>query len=165
MNEQDDILFYKKSFFNLYCYNEYVQYIYNTNKIKHFELILESQGFDLKEEGEIRPLSSEDKNILIESEIALLEEQWDNYLKMNPEQRETSEKYKNITSNINDYNWFNKPNEVLEEYKEYILNNHKKEEYKNIIEILKTDRYINICYQREKIILMILKQLIANTIN
>ena len=61
MNEQDDILFYKNSFFNLYCYNEYVKDIYNTNKIKHFELILESQGFDLKEEGEIRPLSSEDK--------------------------------------------------------------------------------------------------------
>ena len=84
---------------------------------------------------------------------------------MNSEERETSEKYKNITSNINYSNLFNKPNEVLEEYKEYILNNHKKEEYKNIIEILKTDRYINICYQTEKIILMILKQLIANTIN
>ena len=49
---------------------------------------------------------------------------------MNPEQRETSEKYKNITSNINYYNLFNKPNEVLEEYKEYILNNHKKKNTK-----------------------------------
>ena len=150
INEEDDILFYKNSFFNLYCYNEYVKDIYNTNKIKHFELILESQGFDLKEEGIIRSLSSEDKKILIDSESQLIEEQWNKYLKMDWEQRETSEKYKNITSNINYYNLFNKSNEVLEEYKEYILNNHKKEEYKNIIEILKSDTYINICYQREK---------------
>ena len=84
---------------------------------------------------------------------------------MNPEQRETSEKYKNITSNINYYNLFNKPNEVLEEYKEYILNNHKKEVYRNIIEILKNDNYINTRYQIEKIILMILKPLIANITN
>ena len=90
-----------------------------------------------------------------DSERALLEEQWDNYLEMNSEQRETSEKYKNTTNNINYYNSLNKPNEALEQYKEYILNNHKKEEYTKIIEILKKDSYINAKYQIDRIILMI----------
>ena len=45
--------------------------IYHTNKIKHFELIVESQGFNLKEEGEIRPLSLEDKKIFIVMEYCV----------------------------------------------------------------------------------------------
>ena len=84
---------------------------------------------------------------------------------MNSEQRETSEKYKNITNNIHYSNLFNKPNEVLEQYKEYILDNHKKEEYKNIIEVLRKDSYIDAKYQIEQKTLMILRPLIANIIN
>ena len=35
-------------FFKLFCYNEFVKDIYNTNKLAHYENILRDNKFDLK---------------------------------------------------------------------------------------------------------------------
>jgi hypothetical protein len=39
VDEYDQIQVVKNTFFNLYCYNEFVRDTYETNKVKHFELI------------------------------------------------------------------------------------------------------------------------------
>ena len=52
INEVDEIVFIENMFFNLFCYNEYVYDIYKTNKVKHFELLLEENGFKLSVVGD-----------------------------------------------------------------------------------------------------------------
>ena len=51
IDEHDQIQVVRNTFFNLYCYNEFVRDTYETNKVKHFELILRENGFKLSSEG------------------------------------------------------------------------------------------------------------------
>ena len=37
LNKNDDAEIVENSFFNLWCYNEYVKDTFETNKLKHFE--------------------------------------------------------------------------------------------------------------------------------
>lgn len=50
MDENDDLKVYENLFFDLFCFNEYVQNIYNNNKADHFKIILENNGFNLLDE-------------------------------------------------------------------------------------------------------------------
>ena len=47
VDEEDNIKMSNNTFFNLFCYNEYVKDTYNTNKISHFEEILKQKKFIL----------------------------------------------------------------------------------------------------------------------
>ena len=61
-NEEMENVFIENAFFHLYCYNEYVYDCYKTNKVKHFELILEANGFRLTEEGEKQKINPREKD-------------------------------------------------------------------------------------------------------
>ena len=45
VNENDEEILNENTFFNLFCYNEYVKDTYETNKLKHFEQLLLKNGF------------------------------------------------------------------------------------------------------------------------
>ena len=41
LDEEDRVQVIQNTFFNLFCYNEYVRDLYESNQLKHFELFLE----------------------------------------------------------------------------------------------------------------------------
>jgi len=58
LNEIDDeFVFNENTFFNLFCFNEYIIDTFNTNKKQHFFNILINNGFKVKERGSTNKLS------------------------------------------------------------------------------------------------------------
>jgi len=53
LNENDNEIVVKNSYFNIFCYNEYVNDIYKTNKLIHYQNILIQNGFNLFDENDI----------------------------------------------------------------------------------------------------------------
>ena len=51
LDENDELKIVENAFFNLFCYNEFVKDIYDSNKLKHFELILKDNGFNMSAVG------------------------------------------------------------------------------------------------------------------
>ena len=53
---EDDTVEYQinnfKGFYNLYTYNQYINNIYSSNKVRHFKRILATHGFDVVEIGD-----------------------------------------------------------------------------------------------------------------
>jgi hypothetical protein len=49
LDVMDNLFFLKKSFFSLYCFNEYVKDIYEQNKAEHLKNILYKNGFKCSE--------------------------------------------------------------------------------------------------------------------
>ncbi len=43
----DDLIFLENTFFKLYAYNEYIDDVFSTGKLYHFQNILEAEGFEL----------------------------------------------------------------------------------------------------------------------
>ncbi len=42
-----------KGYYNLYSYNQYINNVYNSNKVKHFKRVLATHGFDIEEIGDV----------------------------------------------------------------------------------------------------------------
>jgi hypothetical protein len=59
IGEHDQIQVVKNMCFNLYCYHEFVRDTYETNKVKHFELIFAGNGFNLSSQGGVKKLAKE----------------------------------------------------------------------------------------------------------
>ena len=66
--------------FNLYCENEFVRDTYETNKVKHFELILRENGFKLSSEGAPTKLPKETRSQQSEIIHDLNDELFNQYL-------------------------------------------------------------------------------------
>ena len=62
VDEHDELKIVRKTFYNLSWYNGFVKDTYETNKVKHFELILASNGFDLSTQGQPNRLAKETRN-------------------------------------------------------------------------------------------------------
>ena len=61
LDEYDHIRVSNNSFFKLFCYNEFVKDIYNTNKLAHYENILRDEKFVLKSIGDKVKISDDIK--------------------------------------------------------------------------------------------------------
>jgi hypothetical protein len=88
----------RNNHFYQYCYNEYIKDIYKTNVLKHYELILESQGFCLvKLTGDVSKMKTVDKKnvkVLLDDEKG---EVFDLYVKELKELEEEDREVVSIT--------------------------------------------------------------------
>jgi hypothetical protein len=55
INEEDEII--ENSYFKMFCYNEFLEQIYRTDFLKHYQNILSNNGFNLIEKGETKKLN------------------------------------------------------------------------------------------------------------
>ena len=133
-NEEDIV---ENSFFNLFCYQEYVKDIYNTNKIEHFKEILSSYGFKLNETGIKKEIDKGKKKDMTTLKDKINEEVFNEFLEDNDKQKD---KYHILNNNI-EYLGLT-TNEQFKEYKDIIIDNYKVEDHNNIISLLKFDPYI-----------------------
>jgi hypothetical protein len=132
----------ENSFFNLYTYNEYMIDLYKMNMTKHYEESLKMNGFVISEEGTIEQLDKEEKTELKELSREIKEELFQEYIKANDK---SEEKYDIFNKHIE---FLNLPkdeanHELLEKYKNEIMDKYILQDHLNIIRLLKTDEYIN----------------------
>jgi hypothetical protein len=100
-NESDESYINENNFFELYCFVQYQNDIYNTNKKIHYELILQHNGFILSTLGEINKITKEKQkelNHLIDNTKIINE-----YLNCSEDIRESDIKFKPLRDNINGF--------------------------------------------------------------
>ena len=140
LDENDELKFAHNTFFNLYCYNLYVADLYNSNRIKHFELILAEGGFNLSVEGVAREvLSKVERNAMrdVVDDIAnkLYDECRASNCKSDPKFQIIMKNLEYLKVNPNDV-------EALTKYRDIILNKYRIKEHDAIIRLLKTKEHI-----------------------
>ena len=99
INLNNEFELIRNTFFHLYCYNAWVKDIYSSNKVKHFELLLEQNGFNLSVEGVARELLSKAEKQNLKDEVEQISNDlWSSFIASGTNKND--EKYKNIMKNL-----------------------------------------------------------------
>jgi hypothetical protein len=131
-NEKEESYINENMFFDLFCYNEYILDIYNTNKKIHYENILKNKGFILGFEGTELKINTKTKNEMstLYKNVDIIEE----YLNDKNLNKSKDEKYQNLIDDINLFNL--KTNEEIIKYKDILSNKFKIQHFFNYIKLL-----------------------------
>lgn len=130
-NENEDTYINENMYFNLFCYNEYILDIYNTNKRLHYENILKIKGFTLKSEGEIKKAKPKTKKImkeLHENQDMVIE-----YLTDSNKNKQTNIKYQELLLNIKFFKLQN--NDDIIKYKTILNDKYVRSQFYNFIKL------------------------------
>ena len=131
----------QNDFFKLYCYNEYTNDIFKTNKTIHYENIFKNANFKIIDD-KIEPIKFDKvkMNELKDDRNEQYDNLFDEYINAN-ENDKNKNKFETINNNIKVLNLPNNK-DVLAKYKEYLMNPFKLNDHMNIIRLLKSDEYI-----------------------
>ena len=140
LDENDELQVIENSFFNIYAYNQYVKDTYGTNKVKHFELILEENGFELEchDAAPVR-LDKETQQDLKTLYEKISEDLFGDYLKA---EDRTIDRFASIRDNIDYLRLSSCGDDTLRRYRDYITDKYKIEEHDAVIRLLRSDSYI-----------------------
>lgn len=131
-------------YFNLYCYNEYLNDTYETNKLLHYEQILLNEGFELIIEENIKkPLNKE-----IINEMKEIKEENDDilfgqFLKSSTIEKQNNILFKRIYDACYILNLDLENNDLLNNYKDILLNGKELKKHFNICRLFKDGYNIN----------------------
>ena len=154
-NENDETYINENNFFELYCFVEYQNDIYNTNKKVHYELILQHNGFILTTEGETNKITKDkltELNNLIDYTKII-----DEYLNSKKDVREDELKFKPLRDNIKNFK-LDKDEDIIK-YKSILTDKFERTHYFNFIKLIHDDEKNNIniallnnsCYDVKKL--------------
>ena len=139
LDENDEVQVVKNTFFNLYCLNEFTRDTYASNRVRHFELILLKNGFELTQEGEKQVISAsgmmEEINEKTFEDFQAEPKDQDNW--------HTSPKYQQLLTNIFYLKLNPNDHEALNKYKEIVMNRRRVEEHDALMRFLKSDEFVN----------------------
>jgi hypothetical protein len=138
LDEFDQVQVVKNTFFNLYCLNEFTRDTFASNKLRHFELILEKNGFKLEEQGAKEKL---DVASMMEE---INEKVFEDFLAEPKDQPNWHQhpKYKLLLKSIL-YLQLDPTNpESLKHFKEILLNRWRVEEHDATIRFLRSEAYV-----------------------
>ena len=138
IDEHDELQVVRNTFFNLYCYNEFVKDIYETNKVKHFELILTQNGFVLSSEGSLNRIAKETKQQQKHRVDAINDDLFNEFLESD---HKSDDKFQSISKAI-EYLKVPMCPEYLIKFKGIILDKWKVKDHDAIIRFLKSDEYL-----------------------
>ena len=140
LDENDEPQVCENTFFNLYCYNEYVNDIFSTNKICHFENILKYNGFMMSSDEEPVRLDKEVMKEMKQLTIDNKDEYFENYMSSTSRR---DEQYEYINHNIELLGLGKTNDDVLRCYKDVLTDRYLLEDHFNIIRMLKSDKYVD----------------------
>lgn len=141
INENDEEAVIENTFFNLFCYNEYVKDVYGTNKLKHFEELLKNNGFTVSELGDDKKMEKDEKERLKKLRVDYNDNLFDEFLNADVTERENI-KFTNFKEHINVFNLQTKTNDELNIIKECISNKYYFNDVLNYNRLQKSDEYI-----------------------
>lgn len=134
-NENEETYINENMFFNIFCYNEYIFDIYNTNKKMHYELILKTNGFILECEGDnmkIKLKTKKELEILYKS-VDLVKE----YLNDISDDKNNKDKYQDLIKNIQLFDL--QTEEDIIKYKDFLNDKFKRNQFFNYIKLFNYD--------------------------
>jgi hypothetical protein len=137
----------ENSFFNLYCYMEYIKNIYKMNMTEHYKDILKYKGFVITEEGETAKLKPEINSKIKELSAEIKEKLFIEYIEANDK---TEEKFDSFNKHVDFLKIPKDDKELLTDYQHEITDKHALQNHVNIIRLLKDDEYINKKIQEAK---------------
>jgi len=141
VDELDEIHFSRNTFFKLFCYNEFVNDAFASNKVKHFERFLLQNGFSLATRGQPRKLSMEERQHQRDLVDQISEELFEEFCKPTTDrlQPKFAQLYRHIcylVLNPNDH-------DTLRKYQQTLVNKYRVEEHDDILRLLKTAQHVN----------------------
>jgi hypothetical protein len=134
-NEEDESYINENNFFELYCFVEYQNDVYNTNKKIHYELILKHNGFILSNEGDTKKITKEKKtelNNLVDNTKII-----DEYLNTDKDSRENDIKFKPLRDNITSFKLDD--DDDIKKYKTILTDKFERLNYFNFIKLIHDD--------------------------
>ena len=140
LDENDNDKLIENSFFNLYCYNEYVKDIFHTDKEKHFENILKNNGFIVTSLGTPVKLDKETNDEMKSIVEQHNDEMFDEFL--DAPERDLI-KFDIFNKAITLLGLLEADRATLMHYKDIITNKYKLVEHLNIIRLMKDEMYID----------------------
>ena len=140
-NEDDEETIVENAFFKMWCFNEYTNDCYNTNKISHFQNILIEEGFKLTHIGKDVILDKKKQTQMIKITQENSINDYENFVEL----YKSGKKFNGYEKYIERIKILNlKPDELDIDklgylvYDEYNLNS-----YFNLLKLFKTDDYID----------------------
>lgn len=147
VNEDEEIKIINNKFYNLFIYNEYVSDIFDSNPTNHYIKILKNNGFYIEmDRNKINiPLEYEKQKqmkeeILIERKNKFNE--YIDYIKTDNE-KQFNIIYEDFNKNIKYFNLQNENKDTLKKYMDEIIDNYKREDHCNFINLIKNEKYID----------------------
>jgi hypothetical protein len=147
VNEEEEIKIINNKFYNLFIYNEYVRDIFDSNPTYQYVEILKKNGFDIKMkkdelniELEYEKKKEMKEEILIEKKRKFNE--YINYIKTDNE-KQFNIIYEDFNKNIKYFNLQNEDKDTLKKYMDEIIDNYKREDHCNFINLIKNEKYID----------------------
>lgn len=140
-NEDDEETIVENAFFKMWCFNEYTNDCYNTNKISHFQNILIEEGFKLTHVGKDVILDKKKQTQMIKTTQKNSINDYENFVEL----YKSKKKFNGYEKYIERIKIFNLKHDELDidklgylVYDEYNLNS-----YFNLLKLFKTDDYID----------------------
>jgi len=134
INEIDDeFVFNENTFFNLFCFNEYVIDTFNTNKKQHFLNILINNGFKVKERGSNNKLGKKKIKAMKDANEANKEEIFTKHVTKEENNEVLKKRFEFL--NIID-------KETATQYKEILKDQFKLSDYLNFVRLMKKETTI-----------------------
>ena len=131
----------ENAFFKMWCFNEYTNDCYNTNKISHFQNILTDEGFKLTHVGKDIMLDKKKKTQMIK----ITQENSIGDYEIFVELYKSGKKFNGYEKYIERINILNlKPYELdIDKFGYLVYDEYNLNSYFNLLKLFKTDEYIN----------------------
>lgn len=140
-NEDDEETIVENAFFKMWCFNEYINDCYNTNKISHFQNILIQEGFKLTHIGKDIILDNKKQTRMIKNTKENTITDYINFVEL----YKSKKKINGYDKYIERINILNLEYDELDIHKfgYLIYDEHNLHSYFNLLKLFKTDDYIN----------------------
>ncbi len=140
-NEDDEDTIVENAFFKMWCFNEYTNDCYNTNKICHFQNILIDEGFILTHVGKDIFLDKKIQTQMIKTTQNNSIEDYENFVKL----YKSGDKFNGYEKYIERINILNLKSDELDinKFGYLIYDEHDLNSYFNLLKLFKTNEFIN----------------------
>lgn len=140
-NEDDEETIIENAFFKMWCFNEYTNDCYNTNKISHFQNILIEEGFKLTHIGKDIILDKKKQTQMIKTTQENSINDYENFIKL----YKSGKKFNGYEKYIERIKILNlKPDELdIDKFGYLVYDEYNLNSYFNLLKLFKTNDYID----------------------
>jgi hypothetical protein len=134
LDEFDQIQVVRNTFFNLYCLNEFTKDTFASNMIKHFELLLKANGFQLSAQGQKQLLS-------VAGMVEEINEKTFEAWLANPDC--SNPRFNQLFKNISYLSLDPFDRETLTKFKDIVMNRRRVEDHDATVRFLQSDEHVD----------------------
>jgi len=141
IDDENEYIFNENAYFNLFTFNEYIKDTYETNKKQHFFNILNNNGFNIELIGTVEKLNNKKKKEMKDKKDEVDEKNFETQIKQIKTDEEDTKNEENVLKLTMKY--LNIDNEEkAREYKEILIDKFKRDDYFNLIKLLRPENKI-----------------------